>query len=108
MAVKLVFNRIEQWVDGTGVPRSGAKLFCYVGGSIEVQGVRNFLVLEDGYKFLLAIQSDRRQVNIFLTPAIAAQLVERIEEAQIAASAARMAARDRDTPGWDKPAEGKS
>lgn len=33
MAVKLWSNRIEQFVDGTGVPRSGAKLFTYVGGS---------------------------------------------------------------------------
>lgn len=37
MAVKLWSNRIEQFVDGTGVPRSGAKLFTYVGGSVNTK-----------------------------------------------------------------------
>lgn len=33
MAVKLAFNRIEQFCDGTGIPYSGAKLFTYSAGS---------------------------------------------------------------------------
>lgn len=37
MAVKLWSNRIEQFVDGTGIPRAGAKLFSYVGGSVNTK-----------------------------------------------------------------------
>lgn len=70
------------------------------GAGIEVTRVRNFVVLEDGYKFLLALDSSTRPVNIFLSPALGAELIERIQAAQIAAGAARMAARDRDTPDW--------
>lgn len=37
MAVKLAFNRVEQFADGNGVPRPGAKLFTYVGGSVNTK-----------------------------------------------------------------------
>lgn len=37
MAVKLWSNKIEQFCDSTGVPRSGAKLFTYVGGSVNTK-----------------------------------------------------------------------
>lgn len=33
MAVKLAYNKMEQFADGNGVPYSGAKLFTYVAGS---------------------------------------------------------------------------
>lgn len=73
------------------------------GSWIEVRGVRNFLVLEDGEKFLIAIEGHRGQVNIVFDGNASALLVERIKEAERAASAARMVARDRDYPGWNKP-----
>lgn len=37
MAVKLWSNKIEQFCDSTGVPRAGAKLFTYVGGSVNTK-----------------------------------------------------------------------
>lgn len=37
MAVKLWSNKIEQFADTTGVPRAGAKLFTYVGGSVNTK-----------------------------------------------------------------------
>lgn len=37
MSVKLAFNRIEQFSDGNGNPYSGAKLFTYVGGSVNTK-----------------------------------------------------------------------
>lgn len=37
MSVKLAYNRVEQFSNGTGVPYSGAKLFTYVGGSVNTK-----------------------------------------------------------------------
>lgn len=37
MAVNLLFNRVEQFSDGSGNPYSGAKLFTYVGGSVNTK-----------------------------------------------------------------------
>lgn len=37
MAVKLAWNELKQFADGTGVPYSGAKLFCYVAGSVNTK-----------------------------------------------------------------------
>jgi hypothetical protein len=37
MAVKLWSNKIEQFNDTAGVPRAGAKLFTYVGGSVNTK-----------------------------------------------------------------------
>lgn len=37
MAVKLAYNRVEQFANGTGVPLSGAKLFTYVAGSVNTK-----------------------------------------------------------------------
>lgn len=37
MSVKLAYNKVEQFADGTGVPYSGAKLFTYVGGSVNTK-----------------------------------------------------------------------
>lgn len=37
MAVKLAFNVVQQFSDGTGVPYSGAKLFTYTAGSTTKQ-----------------------------------------------------------------------
>lgn len=68
--------------------------------AIEIQGVRNFSVIEDGYKGAIFVESNMGLVTLFITPGILAQLVERAQEFQIAAGAARMVARDRDTPGW--------
>lgn len=37
MAVKLAYNRVEQFLDGSGNPYSGAKLFTYVAGSVNTK-----------------------------------------------------------------------
>lgn len=37
MAVKLAFNKVEQFADGNGLPYSGAKLFTYTAGSTTKQ-----------------------------------------------------------------------
>lgn len=37
MSVKLAYNRNEQFSNGVGVPFSGAKLFTYVGGSVNTK-----------------------------------------------------------------------
>lgn len=37
MAVKLAFNKVEQFADGNGLPYSGAKLFTYTAGSATKQ-----------------------------------------------------------------------
>lgn len=37
MSVKLAYNRVEQFSNGTGIPYAGAKLFTYVGGSVNTK-----------------------------------------------------------------------